>query len=202
MKSLFDSIKRQSAQAFLLKAKREKKSIKIADGYYFLSELNKHNTLGVKYADSILALNINKKGSDYPAKGYLQKGIQLYYLANYSEAFENYLRAHKYYKVSKNKYGRLCVNHYIGLLKNCINEHEESLKVFRENLLFFNNKEKQIKYQKQYLKSLLALADSYNRNKLLDSAEIINKKGLIQSRKNNIRYLYPNFYYHMESLRI
>jgi AraC-like DNA-binding protein len=40
---------------------------------------------------------------------------------------------------------------------------------------------------------LLALADSYNRNKLLDSAEIINKRGLIESRKNNIRYLYPNF---------
>jgi AraC-like DNA-binding protein len=188
-----DSIKKQSAQAFLLKAKREKKSIKIADGYYFLSELNNHNTLGVKYADSILALNINKKGSDYPAKGYLQKGIQLYYLASYSEAFENYLRATEYYKVSKNEYGQLCVKHYIGLLKNSINEHEESLKIFRENLLFFNNKEKQIKYQKQYLKSLFALADSYNRNKLLDSAEIINKRGIIESQKNIDKYLYSYF---------
>ena len=188
-----DSIKKQSAQAFLLKAKREKKSIKIADGYYFLSELNKHNTLGVKYADSILALNINKKGSNYPAKGYLQKGIQLYYLANYSEAFENYLRATEYYKVSKNEYGQLCVKHYIGLLKNSINEHEESLKIFRENLLFFNNKEKQIKYQKQYLKSLFAIADSYNRNKLLDSAEIINKKGIFESQKNIDKYLYSYF---------
>jgi AraC-like DNA-binding protein len=193
MKSLFDSIKRQSAQAFLLKAKREKKPIKIAGGYYFLSELNNHDTLGVKYADSILSLNINKKDSDYPAKGYLQKGIQLYYLSNYSVALKNYLKAHKYYKVSKNKYGQLCVKHYIGLLKNSINEPEESLKIFRENLFFFNDKDKQIKHQKQYLKSLLALADSYNRNKLLDSAEIINKRGLIESRKNNIRYLYPNF---------
>ena len=188
-----DSIKKQSAQAFLLKAKREKKSIKIADGYYFLSELNKHNTLGVKYADSIVALNINKKGSNYPAKGYLQKGIQLYYLANYSEAFENYLRATEYYTVSKNEYGQLCVKHYIGLLKNSINEHEESLKIFRENLLFFNNKEKQIKYQKQYLKSLFAIADSYNRNKLLDSAEIINKKGIFESQKNIDKYLYSYF---------
>ena len=188
-----DSIKKQSAQAFLLKAKREKKSIKIADGYYFLSELNKHNPLGVKYADSILALNINKKGSNYPAKGYLQKGIQLYYLANYSEAFENYLRATEYYTVSKNEYGQLCVKHYIGLLKNSINEHEESLKIFRENLLFFNNKEKQIKYQKQYLKSLFAIADSYNRNKLLDSAEIINKKGIFESQKNIDKYLYSYF---------
>ena len=188
-----DSIKKQSAQAFLLKAKREKKSIKIADGYYFLSELNKHNTLGVKYADSILALNINKKGSNYPAKGYLQKGIQLYYLANYSEAFKNYLRATEYYKVTKNEYGQLCVKHYIGLLKNSINEHEESLKIFRENLLFFNNKEKQIKYQKQYLKSLFAIADSYNRNKLLDSAEIINKKGIFESQKNIDKYLYSYF---------
>jgi AraC-like DNA-binding protein len=192
-KSLFDSIKRQSAQAFLLKAKREKKPIKIAGGYYFLSELNNHNTFGVKYADSILFLNINNKGSDYPAKGYLQKGIQLYYLANYSEALKNYLKANEYYGISKNEYGQLCVKHYIGLLKNSINEPEESLKIFRENLLFFNNKEKQIKHQKQYLKSLFALADSYNRNKLLDSAEIINIRGLIESRKNNIRYLYSNF---------
>ncbi|MFT5146084.1 MAG: AraC-like DNA-binding protein [Polaribacter sp.] len=188
-----DSIKKQSAQAFLLKAKREKKSIKIADGYYFLSELNKHNTLGVKYADSILALNINKKGSDYPAKGYLQKGIQLYYLANYSEAFENYLRATEYYKVSKNEYGQLCVKHYIGLLKDQTYDSHEALKIFRKNLLFFNNKEKQIKYQKQYLKSLFALANSYNKGRLLDSAEIFNKKGLLESWKNRNKYLYPYF---------
>ena len=60
-------------------------------------------------------------------------------------------------------------------------------------MLFFDNKEKQIKHQKQYLKSLFALADSYNRNRLLDAAEIINKKGIIESQKNIDKYLYSYF---------
>jgi AraC-like DNA-binding protein len=37
------------------------------------------------------------------------------------------------------------------------------------------------------------LADSYNRNKLLDSAEIINKRGIIESQKNIDKYLYSYF---------
>jgi AraC-like DNA-binding protein len=79
------------------------------------------------------------------------------------------------------------------LLKNSINEPRQALTIFRRNLLFFNNRERQLKYQKQYLKSIFALADSYNRNGLLDSAEIINKRGLVESRENKKRYLYPYF---------
>ncbi len=188
-----DSIKKKYAQYFLLKAKREKNTIKIADGFYHLSDMHTHTPLAVIYADSILSLNIDKKEASYPAKAYLQKGIQLYYLSKNSEALENYLKANEYYSISKNDYGQLCVKHYIGLLKNSIDEPKESLKIFRKNLLFFNDKEKQVKHQKQYLKSIFALADSYNRNGLLDSAEVINKRGLLESIQNKERYLYPFF---------
>ncbi|WP_165872167.1 helix-turn-helix domain-containing protein [Tenacibaculum sp. M341] len=189
-----DSVKKLYAKAFLLKAKKEKNTIKIADGYYSFSNIYRHTPKGVKYADSILTLKINQKNSEYPAKGYLQKGIQLYYLAKYTEALDNYLKANEFYGISNDKYGQLCVKHYIGLLKNQIDDKpKESLKIFRENLLFFNNKEKKATYQKQYLKSLFALADSYNRNNVLDSAEIINKKGISESFNNVDKYLYPHF---------
>jgi len=191
--SMSDSIKKRNAETFLFKAKKEKDIIKIADGYYLLSNLYEHTPLAIKYTDSILSLNIKSKNSSYPAKGYLQKGIQLYYLAKHSEALENYLKANKYYAISNNEYGQLCVKHYIGLLKNKINKSDESLIIFRKNLLFFNTKEKQEKYLKQYLKSLFALADSYNRNKKLDSAEIINKRGILESLKDDEKYLYPYF---------
>lgn len=192
--SLSDSIKKRYAQAFLLKAKKEKDSIKIADSYYLFSNLYEHTPLAIKYADSIILLNI--KNNIYPAKGYLQKGIQLYYLAKHTEALENYLKANEHYKISNDEYGQLSVKHYIGLLKNKINQSDESLKIFRENVLFFNNKEKQLKHQKhqkQYLKSLFALADSYNRNRVLDSAEIINNIGIFESLNTDEKYLYPYF---------
>jgi AraC-like DNA-binding protein len=192
-KSLFDSIKKQSAQAFLLKAKREKNTLKTADGYYILSEIFTDTSLSIKYTDSIIFLTKDLNHKIYPAKAYLQKGIQSFYLNKNSEAIENYLNANEYYKNSENEYGQLCVKHYIGLLKSTINEPKESLKMFRENIMFFNNKEKQIKHKKQYLKSIYALADSYNQNKLLDSAEMIGKIGLIKSRKNKSKFLYPYF---------
>lgn len=191
--SFSDSIKIRNAKTSLSKAKKKQDFIKIADSYYLLSNLYEHTPLAIKYTDSILSLNIKRKNSSYPAKGYLQKGIQLYYLAKHSEALENYLKANKYYAISNDEYGQLCVKHYIGLLKNKINKSDESLIIFRKNLLFFDTKKKQEKHLKQYLKSLFALADSYNRNKKLDSAEIINKRGILESLKDDEKYLYPYF---------
>lgn len=188
-----DSISTIYANLYLNKAKKDKDRIKMAKGYDFLLEINSHTLTGLKYADSIIRTTKILNTKKYPAEGYLKKGIQLYYLARHKEALENYVIAYDYFENHNNTYGKVSVNHYIALLKNNINEEKEALNLLKQNLLFFDNKKNQNKHKRQYLKSLFALVDSYNRNKVFDSAEIVAKTGILESLKTEDKYLYSGF---------
>lgn len=191
--STSDSIREVFASNLLLKAKKENNIIKIADGFNHLSEIYSHTLKGLKYADSIIDLTTSLKNERYPSEGYLQKGIQLYYLSKHKEALENYINAFIGFEANNNDFDKLRVNHYIGILKNNIHEEKEALKIFERNILFFENSENKKKYQRQYLKSLFAIVDSYNRNKILDSAEIYGKIGIKESLATEDNYLYNYF---------
>ena len=188
-----DSIKNLIAKAYLNKANTNNDHLYLAKAYNLLAEVNSHTKKGLLYADSIIYISKNIKDNEYPAQGYLQKGIQLYYLAMHSEALENYLKANEFYALANDDYHQMVVEHYIGLLKNNLGEVEEALKIFKKNIVFFNDQKNKLNYRKQYLKSLFALADSYNRNRQLDSAEVINLRGIQESQKTKDNYLYNYF---------
>jgi len=188
-----DSIKKTEASNYLNKAKLERNSIKIADGYYILSELNSNTPSGLKYADSVIQISKKLHNYRYPGFGYFQKGLQLYYASDYKEAFDYYLLANEYANKTKNDFLKLRVKHAIGVLKSITNEDVDALKYFKENLGFFANENNKVKYKLQYFKALTGLADSYNRNKKLDSAIIIIKKGISESSRLKNDKQYPHF---------
>ena len=189
----FDKSKKITfSKAYLQKATKEKNDTKIINGYYLCASLHSHSDISVQYLDSIIVLSKLKNYTNNLAKAYLQKGIQLYYLSNYSDALENYVLANNIYATQRDTFNLLKVSHYIGLLKNAANQEKEALTIFRQNLQFFENSSNKIDFEDQYFKSLFALADSYNRNKILDSAEIFNAIGIKESLKAN-NSLYPHF---------
>lgn len=188
-----DSIKNRYAKFYLDKAIIGTDTLHIARAYNLLAEVNSHTEKGLFYADSIIYISKYLKNLEFPAQGYLQKGIQLYYLAKHTDALENYLMANEFYIEANDRYHQMVVKHYIGLLKNNLGEVEDALEIFKENILFFQKKANISNYKKQYLKSLFALADSYNRNRQLDSAEVINIKGVKESHKTKDNYLYNYF---------
>ena len=174
--------------------KRGGDPIELADTYLFLSESFSHSERAVAYTDSIIqATKDIKNNTMYPAEGYLQKGIQLYYLANDREALDYFLKANDLYIRDNNAFKMLVINHYIGLLKNSVNDYEEAFRIFKRNILFFENKANQREFSKQYLKSLYALADAYVNRKIVDSAEIYSVQGIKISLKESNNYLYPHF---------
>ncbi len=190
---LSDSLKKVYAQVFLAKAKKSGDTIRIADSFCLMSEAHSHTPLGIAYADSIIQYTENLGHYKYPAEGYLQKGIQLYYNSRYELALNGFIKTEKAAKLQNNIPQRISVKHYIGLLKNVNNEKEEALNYFKENLKFIEENNLQLRNEKLYFKTLFALADSYNRNQLIDSAEIICRKGLRESASTKDKYLYPQF---------
>lgn len=192
MFSHFESSKKVIiANKYLSKAKLINNQIKIINGYFLKSVAHSHTKLAIKYTDSIIESAINIKNNNLLAKGYLHKGVQLYYQAQNEKALDNYLLAKIIYENKNDRFNLIKVKHYIGLLKNNNNQELEALDIFRNNIKYFN-RIISAKNTKQYLLSLFALTDSYNRNDIKDSALVFSKIGLVKSKKVKSN-LYPFF---------
>ncbi len=181
------------ATSYLGKAKEANDVGQIVAGYELLVSHYSHTKRAISYTDSIILLTKNTKLEHYPAEGYLLKGIQLYYNSRYNDALTNFATANDLAMINKNLKQQISIKHYIGLLKNVSEEREEALKIFQENIDFIHKNDFEEKDSEQYLKSLFALADSYNKNRVLDSAEVVHRRGIKASLQHPNKYLYPWF---------
>lgn len=181
------------SHAYLLKAKEEENFIEIANAFHFLSEISKEKD-GLKYADSILYYAKESNNKELFIKGNVQKGVHYYFLAEYDKSLEKLLEAQRVAIQEKNEFQQVVVKHFIGNLKNVTNQRKEALEIFRSNIGYFDKKNiNSLEEKRQYLKSLFRLANVYNVLRKLDSAEIINKRGIKESLKTENRYMYPLF---------
>ncbi len=185
--------KLNDAKLYLENAKKDNDLQKIVEGYELFIAHYSHTKTAIAYADSIILLTKNAKLEGYPGQGYLLKGTQLYYNSKYNKALDNFAVANDIAINSKNIAQQISIKHYIGLLKNVSDEKEEALTIFQDNLNFITKNNYQKKDKQQYLKSLFALADSYNKNRILDSAEVVHQRGIIASFNDKDQYLYPWF---------
>ncbi len=181
------------AKNYLAKAKKEANTAQIVKGYELLVSHFSHTPTAISYTDSIILLTKNTKLEQYPAAGYLLKGIQLYYNSKYNAALTNFATANDLALETANIAQQISIKHYIGLLKNVSDEREEALQIFQQNIEFIRTNAFDEKDPEQYLKSLFALADSYNKNKILDSAEVVHQRGIKASLQHPKHYLYPFF---------
>ncbi|WP_271782352.1 helix-turn-helix domain-containing protein [Aquimarina algiphila] len=168
------------AKQYLNLAKKEKDTVKMMSGYYFFSVINDIN-VSLKYSDSILQITKNEvyNSKDYPAFAYLSKAMIYYNNGDFKNALDNFLRVNKESEKYKNTYLLFTSKNSIGILKGRLGENKTALKIFRESYIYFSSKKET--YPENYLETLFALSDSYNRNKKLDSATIINKLGYKES---------------------
>lgn len=195
IEDIFNSFDKEQQKAiatkYLSESKKQQDFEKIIRSYYLKSLLNSHSSLAITYSDSIIKLSKKIKNKKWLTRGYIQKGIQLYYKSENSQALSIFL---KIKESSNSNFDNLVTDHYIGLLKNASKQEKDALNIFRSNFAFFYQKEEnQKKYSTQYLKSLFALADSYNRNNKLDSAQSTSILGIKKSYYLENKILYPHF---------
>lgn len=172
------------AKAYLRKAKRRNDSIKIADGYYFISCLTKEDTY-LDYNDSILnyTRETKIKNDFYPTLAYFNKGNHYYNKRNFQSALNNYLLAYKSHEITKNINLHNEIKHQIGLIKTRYEEDNEALELFKEVHRFYLDQGYDTTHPSQYLRVLFSLSDSYLRNKNLDSTQLYNEIGVNLSLK-------------------
>ncbi len=165
---------------YLLKAKIDKDTIKIANGYYFLASSVK-SSIAHKYCDSIIAITKNRNTSSYPAFAYLNKADNYFNEGNYKKAFDYFLKVHEEATKYENVMLQYLSKKNIGILKAILGENETALLTLTECYTFYSKHKNQAPYD--YLNTLFALSESYNFNKKLDSATLINRLGYKESMK-------------------
>ncbi|GAA4273658.1 helix-turn-helix domain-containing protein [Aquimarina gracilis] len=173
----------------LKKAKKEKDTIKIADGYHNLFMISTPD-ISIKYVDSIIELTKNLSHINYPSRGYLNKGVLLQNNKRLNVAFDYYVKAKYYAEKNNNDLHKVAANLNIAQLKLLIGNEREALKVFKSNYDFFQKKDISTKFHRPYIGTLQGLAFVYNKNRQLDSAKIYINEGLRKISKNKEKYGY------------
>lgn len=183
--------------AYLHKAKNEKDTVRIANGYSQFASISaiKNNRLAINYCDSIIFLTKNNESFDYPGFGYMVKGICYYKLGYYEKSLNNYLTAHKY-ATKKNNLGYLVyIKDGIGNIKSLWGNNREALEIRKSllELLKLQNVLNSKEYQNQYFRALSSISGSFIFNSKLDSAFFYAKKGLQESLQKKDSFWYYSF---------
>ncbi|WP_161635230.1 helix-turn-helix domain-containing protein [Aquimarina macrocephali] len=164
---------------YLKKAKRLNRKMKVVNAYELYYKINRNKSSSLNYADSIIQLTIEIKDSLYPARGFFLKAAYYYRNGKYDLALDNYLKMDQYAKKNNNLFQQYKVKHSIGLLKNASEEEDQALQLFKEYYDFIKHHKKT--HQREYLVSLIALADAYSKMDDYDSAKKIAELGIAES---------------------
>ncbi|PKF73514.1 helix-turn-helix domain-containing protein [Chryseobacterium sp. PMSZPI] len=171
------------AKYYLQKAKKEKNSIEIAEGYN-LMHFNKDFSTAIKYTDSLTIITKNIKGNLYPARTYLIKGNLYYKNDNLKLALDNYILGLKYAKEQNDEKQTAYANMNIAYINSYIGKNAEAAKIFRYYVYNRNN----ITDDYQHNQMRIALISCYIYMNKLDSANILIKEGQEYAFTNKNKY--------------
>lgn len=164
--------------AFQQKAKQDKDTIQIAQGLFFKTFLVDDEG-GLILSDSIIALTKNHDHRIYPALGYLLKAFYLYSLGQDEKSIPLLLKGYDYALKHNNIEQQLHIKGQLGSLYANINQHEKSIKIFKEQAAFLKTLPQDNKtYNQERLYTISSIANGYLRAEQPDSVLPYIKKGL------------------------
>lgn len=188
-----DSLSIFYSNTHLKRAKKDKNTLKIAEGYLLKSYISDFDS-AIKYSDSIIALTNNIKNNDYPALGYMAKGYHYYNAGNESKALDLYLEAYEYAKTNKNQKLQIEIKQFIGGIKYNFGNYDEALETFKDQLNLIKNQTNfKEDYYTDYIIVLDDLSKTYLRGGRPDSALIYVNEGIKNCLKDDNKEMYNRF---------
>ncbi|AZI38616.1 helix-turn-helix domain-containing protein [Epilithonimonas vandammei] len=167
------------AKYYLERAKRQRKSNNVAEGYVFM-QYNQNLATSLKYIDSLESISNELFDNRYPARIYLLKGKMYFDHDNEKLAFDNFIIALSHAKKNNNKRQIAIADLQIAYLNGYIGKHKETVKVLEH---YYKNTEFLTPQDIEHIK--ISLADAYIDIYEYDKALKLIKEGLKESSKNN-----------------
>lgn len=185
-------ISKQYAKAYIAKAKQEKDTLNIAEGFYYLGYISESD-LALRYMDSIIGITKDLNNSDYPGKAYLFKGIVYSDKRVFKKALDNYVKANDYARRNHNSDLIFRSSYLIGKLKNRIGNYKEALHIYKEAYNYAVKNNLREKNTVSYLNTIFSLVTAFYPLEKLDSAAFYNNLGISESVKSKNTHFYNYF---------
>ncbi|WP_282079981.1 AraC family transcriptional regulator [Aquimarina algiphila] len=175
---------------FFKKARSEDNNLKMAQAYCLLSYYAEEESEKIRLLDLSIELSKDLNDKTFPIQAYSFKGVYYFNVGEYPFALDSYLKALSQAEKINNIEYIYITKHNIARIKTEIGKHQEALPLFKENFTHIINKH--YNDTTRYLKSSIALAESYRYNNHLDSATIYHFKGIQRLQKS--KYYFNRFY--------
>ncbi|WP_103070831.1 helix-turn-helix domain-containing protein [Aquimarina sediminis] len=179
--------------AYIKKAKEEKDTIQLINGYYRKLMLDQKYFTRFDLYDTILHLSKNLRNQNFPTLAYYDKGNYYYKRRNFKEALKQYLLAINHNNGKNAATLEFLINHNIGLLKTRIDNDHDALGVFKKSWAYVNNDNYRNASPAKYLNVLFSISNSYRKNKILDTASFFNDLGIKESKLLEDEKMYYHF---------
>jgi len=173
-------------KAFVKKAKREKDTVQLLDGYLFTQLLGNNELVQIKYGDSIIAISQNEKYHKNNVEAHFFKALYFMEIKDYKQAFDAFIKTKKQNKLKDfDKDFDIDLDYYIGLIKNKTGNYNESIILFKNSYKYYLNKNKTDSIAKEYaINHLPTIVDAYLNLNQLDSATYYNN-----ILRKNLKYI-------------
>jgi tetratricopeptide (TPR) repeat protein len=156
-------------------------------GYIYLKTGN--SVQGLEFTEASLKIALQIQDSELLLQNYTQKGNIYLASGTYKKAIEQYLKGKEIAKQTANFRDLIILSYNIGLIKKQIEDFSGALEDFEQNIKAI--KQKNIpQYDRLEIINNLAIADTYLRMELPDSALIHTDKGLQKTSQNTYAELY------------
>ncbi|MCK8523091.1 AraC family transcriptional regulator [Aquimarina sp. D1M17] len=181
-------------QAYWYKGRINNDSTKMMIAYLIKSNLYGNLDIRkIKAFDTAIFYSKNVKRLHYPELLYNKKGLYYNDRREFSLALRSYISALEFSKKNKNPPYISLVKHNIGCLKRELGMYEDAKKLFKECLIWEENN--MIKNRGKwdsigYLQTLAEVVPTYRLTNKIDSARILNNRGLKMSVGKKIDRLF------------
>lgn len=173
------------AKYYIDKAIKEKDTLQMADGYYFLSDITKDSIHFVNYWNNIIKNTKNLNNKLYPAISYLELGNFYFYKGKKDIALNNYLQANIAEKKSNNDSLKCIITHRFGLIKSRNKKYKEAISLYKDAYKYYNN----TNIDNNYYSLIINISTAYKKLQKYDSAYFYSKmiyKTAIKNRKKTV----------------
>ncbi len=180
---------------YLDKSRKSRDSFQIIKAYFILSRLYQFtDEIGLQYLDSSIAIASKNTKKDYSKilyAVYTRRGIFYENKGDFQNALDDYLQGLEFSKKNNKSYYVHGLKCNIGLLKRKLGKYAEAKEILRERLTYQEEFLLETKNDTlSYLTILNEVVSLYRLNKQLDSAKILNQKGIKISKGKENAYLF------------
>lgn len=133
-----DSRAMPAVQKYIKKAKKEKNQERLIQGYRDGRQYAASFSEKMQYADSTIFATSTYGNRDEISKAYLSKGILFYFnKKKFKPALDQYLKAYKYSKNSKDEFLKHKVLYHMGIVKNHLGYYQDAQSHFENCIKFY-----------------------------------------------------------------